>query len=79
MAGSPLMAAVLCATAILSVASTLGDADLLTFPRQEKDVSFKQYSGFLDVLPGRHIHYVYVESSRNPAEDPGTIRLRSWH
>ena len=40
------------------------------FPHQENSVTFKQYSGYLDVIPSRHIHYVYVESQNNPETDP---------
>lgn len=53
-----------------AAASSDGEADLVTFPYQERRVSFKQYSGYLDVLPTRHIHYIYVESQQNPETDP---------
>lgn len=30
----------------------------------------KQYSGYLDIGEGKSIHYVFVESEGDPAEDP---------
>jgi hypothetical protein len=39
------------------------------FPLQQAPAAFRQFSGYLD-LPGRHIHYVYVESQRSPRNDP---------
>lgn len=30
----------------------------------------KHYSGFFDLTPTRHMHYMYVESEGNPTEDP---------
>jgi len=32
--------------------------------------NFKQYSGYLDVQPGAHYHYWFVESQGNPSSDP---------
>ena len=58
----------LCASA--QGTDTGADGDLVVFPYQEGEVGFKQYSGYLDVLPTRHIHYVYVESQGDPAKDP---------
>lgn len=29
----------------------------------------RQYSGFLDVTPERHMHYYYVESENDPESD----------
>lgn len=34
------------------------------------DFSFRQFSGYLDVSPTKHLHYWFVESSRAPASDP---------
>jgi hypothetical protein len=55
------------------------------FPGQEKPANFRQFSGFLDISPSRHIHYVYFESQKNPATDPivfwtnggTTLKMRS--
>lgn len=56
--------------ALSQQADTGADGDRVVFPYQEQEAPFKQYSGFLDVLPTRHIHYVYVESQGDPATDP---------
>jgi cathepsin A (carboxypeptidase C) len=40
------------------------------FPGQMEAATFKQYSGFLDISPTRHIHYVFFESQLNPSTDP---------
>lgn len=34
------------------------------------DFSFRQFSGYLDVSATKHLHYWFVQSSRNPEKDP---------
>ena len=36
---------------------------------------FKQFSGYLDAGRGRHLHYWFVESERDPANDPLLVWL----
>ncbi len=54
----------------VSYGSSLEDLMPNGFPNQEKPASFRQFSGFLDISPAKHIHYVYVESQNSPATDP---------
>jgi carboxypeptidase C (cathepsin A) len=45
--------------------------EVKNLPGAEKlDFSFRQFSGYLDVTPTKHLHYWFVESSRNPDKDP---------
>merc|ERR1711962_759057 len=44
-------------------------------PGLDYEVSFKQYSGYLDGLEGQHLHYWFAESQRDPASDPVILWL----
>lgn len=51
-------------------------ADEVTFlPGLQKQPSFRHYSGYLDVAGGKHLHYWFVESQRDPAADPLVLWL----
>ncbi|KAF7645530.1 hypothetical protein LDENG_00202530 [Lucifuga dentata] len=51
-------------------------ADEVTFlPGLRKQPSFKQYSGYLSVPDGKHLHYWFVESQNNPSTDPVVLWL----
>jgi hypothetical protein len=60
------------ASSLLVKSGAYPAADLMPkgFPGQPSSVPFKQFSGYLDISTTRHIHYIYVESQRNPAKDP---------
>lgn len=46
-------------------------ADLITsLPGLSFTPTFRQFSGYIPVSPTRNIHYWYIESSNNPANDP---------
>lgn len=50
---------------------TVGQSDrILNLPGIPADMTFKQYSGFLDGLSGHKVHYWLVESENNPSTDP---------
>ncbi|CAL4152141.1 unnamed protein product [Meganyctiphanes norvegica] len=50
--------------------------DLITsLPGMDYEVSFAQYSGYLDGLEGQHLHYWFVESQRDPTSDPVILWL----
>ena len=34
------------------------------------DFSFRQFSGYLSVSETKHLHYWFVESTRDPTKDP---------
>uniref|UniRef100_G3NG08 Carboxypeptidase n=1 Tax=Gasterosteus aculeatus TaxID=69293 RepID=G3NG08_GASAC len=44
-------------------------------PGLQKQPSFKQYSGYLSVADGKHLHYWFVESQNKPATDPLVLWL----
>ncbi|KAM9859633.1 lysosomal protective protein isoform 2-T2 [Aulostomus maculatus] len=51
-------------------------ADEVTFlPGLQKQPSFKQYSGYLSVADGKHLHYWFVESQKTPSSDPVVLWL----
>uniref|UniRef100_A0A3Q0S0Z6 Carboxypeptidase n=1 Tax=Amphilophus citrinellus TaxID=61819 RepID=A0A3Q0S0Z6_AMPCI len=51
-------------------------ADEITYlPGLPKQPSFKQYSGYLSVADGKHLHYWFVESQNNPSSDPVVLWL----
>ncbi|KAG0713155.1 Lysosomal protective protein [Chionoecetes opilio] len=46
-------------------------ADEIThLPGLNHDIAFKHYSGYLSGDTGKHLHYWFVESSRDPGSDP---------
>uniref|UniRef100_A0A671V3J4 Carboxypeptidase n=1 Tax=Sparus aurata TaxID=8175 RepID=A0A671V3J4_SPAAU len=44
-------------------------------PGLQKQPSFRQYSGYLSVADGKHLHYWLVESQQNPSSDPLVLWL----
>ncbi|KAM6928397.1 lysosomal protective protein [Xenentodon cancila] len=51
-------------------------ADEITFlPGLQKQPSFRQFSGYLNVADGKHLHYWFVESQNDPASDPVVLWL----
>ncbi|XP_043976840.1 lysosomal protective protein isoform X1 [Gambusia affinis] len=51
-------------------------ADEVTFlPGLQKQPSFRQYSGYLTVADGKHLHYWFVESQNKPSSDPVVLWL----
>ncbi|KAG7478323.1 hypothetical protein MATL_G00079210 [Megalops atlanticus] len=52
------------------------DADEIKFlPGLQKQPSFKQYSGYLNVAENKHLHYWFVESQKDPASSPVVLWL----
>ena len=50
--------------------------DLVTdLPGLNWNVNYKQYSGYLDLNNGHHLHYWFMESQTNPAKDPVVLWL----
>lgn len=43
---------------------------ITSLPGLNYDPGFKQYAGYLDASPTRHIFYWYVESQNDPKTDP---------
>uniref|UniRef100_M4AD45 Carboxypeptidase n=1 Tax=Xiphophorus maculatus TaxID=8083 RepID=M4AD45_XIPMA len=51
-------------------------ADEVSFlPGLQKQPSFRQYSGYLNVADGKHLHYWFVESQSKPSSDPVVLWL----
>ncbi|KAM9408146.1 lysosomal protective protein-like [Pholidichthys leucotaenia] len=51
-------------------------ADLIdNLPGLQKQPDFKQYSGYLNVANGKHLHYWFVESQNDPSTDPVVLWL----
>uniref|UniRef100_A0A672ZXH2 Carboxypeptidase n=1 Tax=Sphaeramia orbicularis TaxID=375764 RepID=A0A672ZXH2_9TELE len=60
----------------LFVVEAAPDADEVKYlPGLAKQPSFKQYSGYLSVAHGKHLHYWFVESQSKPASDPVVLWL----
>jgi len=68
-----------CLLIVLAVGAWAGPAaedDLITsLPGLTNEVSFKQYSGYLDGLEGQHLHYWFAESQNDPSTDPVILWL----
>ncbi|KAM4622784.1 lysosomal protective protein-like isoform 2-T2 [Discoglossus pictus] len=54
----------------LSVDGAAPDDEIVYMPGLAKQPSFRQYSGFLDVADGKHLHYWFVESQKDPSNNP---------
>lgn len=51
-------------------------ADEVTYlPGLQKQPSFRQFSGYLSVADGKHLHYWFVESQNDPSSDPVVLWL----
>ena len=62
--------------ASLPTNTALAAADEIThLPGLPQNVTFKQYSGYLDGGKGRHLFYWFVESEKNPSADPLVLWL----
>ncbi|KAI1726070.1 serine carboxypeptidase domain-containing protein [Ditylenchus destructor] len=46
------------------------DDVIVSLPGLDFDIKFEHYSGYLNVSPTRRLHYWFVESQSNPANDP---------
>ncbi|KAM4613650.1 lysosomal protective protein [Polymixia lowei] len=59
---------------LTSNAAPEGD-EIKYLPGLQKQPSFKQYSGYLTVADGKHLHYWFVESQKDPSSDPVVLWL----
>lgn len=46
--------------------------EIIRLPGYDKPINFRQYGGYLEAnsTNGRHLYYWFVESQRDPANDP---------
>lgn len=67
----------LCAVLLgaLLVDSAPSDDEIKYLPGLRKQPSFRQFSGYLDVPGGKHLHYWFVESQKNPSSSPLVLWL----
>ncbi|KAG8446534.1 hypothetical protein GDO86_014114 [Hymenochirus boettgeri] len=59
----------------LSVSAVYTADEIIFMPGLAKQPSFRQYSGFFTVPGGRHLHYWFVESQKDPSSDPLVLWL----
>ncbi|XP_056129321.1 lysosomal protective protein [Lampris incognitus] len=69
-----LLAALLFSSVLACKAAPEGD-EIKYLPGLQKQPSFKQYSGYLTVADGKHLHYWFVESQKEPSADPVVLWL----
>uniref|UniRef100_A0A8C2WP71 Carboxypeptidase n=1 Tax=Cyclopterus lumpus TaxID=8103 RepID=A0A8C2WP71_CYCLU len=70
--------AVLCyfLSSLLGAGDAAPAADEVAYlPGLQKQPSFKQYSGYLSVADGKHLHYWFVASQKDPSSDPVVLWL----
>ncbi|OCT62781.1 hypothetical protein XELAEV_18043872mg [Xenopus laevis] len=59
----------------LSVVACYAADEITYMPGLPKQPSFRQYSGFLNVSDGKHLHYWFVESQKDPSTNPLVLWL----
>ncbi|XP_053545045.1 lysosomal protective protein [Bombina bombina] len=59
----------------MSVEAAAPDDEIIYLPGLHKQPSFHQYSGYLSVIGGKHLHYWFVESQKDPSNDPVVLWL----
>ncbi|KAG9468157.1 hypothetical protein GDO78_013648 [Eleutherodactylus coqui] len=68
-----LLSSVLLGALLVDAAPT---ADEITYlPGLKKQPSFRQFSGYLNVPGGKHLHYWFVESQKDPSSSPLVLWL----
>ncbi|XP_063882695.1 lysosomal protective protein-like [Scylla paramamosain] len=64
------MLAVVVVCLVAGASSAPAADEIRHLPGLNHDIAFKHYSGYLSGAPGKHLHYWFVESSRDPVADP---------
>lgn len=62
-------------THFLVVGAIPADDEVTYLPGLSKQPSFRQFSGYLDLPTGKHLHYWFVESQGKPSDDPLVLWL----
>lgn len=63
-------------TAFILITSDAYEPDRVTnLPGFGEKIKFGTFSGYLDASPGTHLHYIFVESENDPANDPVLLWL----
>ncbi|XP_015257961.1 PREDICTED: lysosomal protective protein-like [Cyprinodon variegatus] len=62
-------------TFLLGAGAAPAEDEITFLPGLQKQPSFKQYSGYLNLPDGKHLHYWFVESQNKPSSDPVVLWL----
>ncbi|XP_053145457.1 lysosomal protective protein-like isoform X2 [Hemicordylus capensis] len=73
--GPSLLLLLLLAVAAAGVGAAPKMHEIRYLPGLDKQPSFKQYSGYLDVDGDKHLHYWFVEAQNSPADKPLVLWL----
>ncbi|KAM9296705.1 lysosomal protective protein-like [Gastrophryne carolinensis] len=60
---------------VLSIEAAPQEDKILKLPGLDKQPDFQQYSGFLNISGGKHLHYWFVESQQDPSSSPVVLWL----
>lgn len=55
---------------VAGVSAAPAEDEITALPGLNHNISFRHFSGYLTGTEGKHLHYWFVESSNNPANDP---------
>lgn len=69
------IALLFCAVALFGGAQAAVNSDLITNLPGLGPVSYKQYSGYLDISSDKHLFYWFIESENDPSNDPVVVRI----
>jgi len=67
------LAALVAVSATVALAAVPAD-EITSLPGWSGALSSKQYSGYLNITGGKHLHYWLVESENDPSTDPVVVR-----
>ena len=62
--------ALLCLVLVIAVQAARPQDEVKALPGWDGSLSSRQYSGYLDIPGGKHLHYWLVESEASPSSDP---------
>jgi len=57
-------------TIAVGVNAAISADQVMSLPGWDAPLPTKQYSGYLNIAGGKHLHYWLVQSTGNPATDP---------
>ena len=63
------------ATFVVARSTSPTEDKITSLPGLNFEVNYNQYSGFLNLDNGHHLHYWFIESQNDPSSDPVTLWL----